>query len=192
MNLELSLFSLFFFFLLWTKTPQRVQDSWEMDCKFGFDFFILDLLASVCLDCELQHLYLQREQESQCVCWWNCMSQVIGQWMNYSLETFNEGSVGGRLGKRWGLVGRWKQLQLSPKRNPNPLLTAFHVCISHIHFSILLHNPHALSALVRSLPSFHTQHSPILIMDAWHSTCSVLCVAVPFYYQVKWQIHIWR
>lgn len=109
--------------------------------------------------------------------------------MNYSLETCNEASVGGRGAEWW--AGE-NSCSLPPKGPPPP-----HFAFSHLYFSYtpfhLVHAPPSCFLLC-TYPfsgSLFLQHSPILITDARRSTCSLLCVAVSFYYWVKWQIHIW-
>lgn len=105
--------------------------------------------------------------------------------MNYSLETFNEASVGGRVGEaREGGGGGAGESSCSFSQRetstpPHLPFTPFHIFISLIHLSILL--PPSPHHVFFSFTSLFPQHSPILITDAWHSTCSVLCVAVPFF-----------
>lgn len=104
--------------------------------------------------------------------------------MNYSLETFNEASVGGRVGEaREGGGGgagesscSFSQRETStPPIYPSLLFTSLFLLST---FPSCCPPPPTMFFFLSPL---FPQHSPILITDAWHSTCSVLCVAVPFF-----------
>lgn len=127
------------------------------------------------------------------VCRWNCMSDkwLESEWIiawRPLMRPQWKGRV--RLKGEKGVVGRWKQLQLSSKRNLHPPLYSPSVLVTSLFLLSTFH-------LAAPPPCFHLctypfswlfpQHSPILSTDAWHSTCSVLCAVVLFYYRVKWQ-----
>lgn len=87
----------------------------------------------------------------------------------------------GGWGEGRGWWRRWKQLQLFQREISTPFSSPLHF-FSRLYFSyplsILLPPPPTM--FLFSFTSLFPQYSPILIMDTWHSTCSVLCVVVPF------------
>lgn len=110
-----------------------------------FSFHILVSLVSEFFFCLCAALFpKQHENESLRGCWWNCASnKVIGGWMNYSLETFNEALVGGRGREVWGRVWAWWAGESSCSflwTGPHPLLPSFLKFIYFL-FTVLLHYP---------------------------------------------------
>lgn len=175
---------------------QRLQRAgiWAFCLNFPFFFYWrqYSLFGSVGIPCAI------RTRIPVSICWWNCVSdkwlesEWIIVWRPLMRPQWEEG---------WGWRRGWWAGESScsfSKKSPTPL-SLFSVfspsIITQIYFSdppfLLAANPLMLSlgALILSpgLPSA----LPSLTTDPWHSTCSVLCVAVPFYYWVKWQIHIW-
>lgn len=102
--------------------------------------------------------------------------------MNYSLETFNGASVGGWVRREKGVVAQVKAAAAFPTRNLHPLLVSPSLLFTSL-FLLSTFHPAAPSPtmFLFSFTSLFPQCSPILIMDTWHSTCSVLCVVVPFF-----------
>lgn len=121
----------------------------------------------------------QQEQNSRRICWWNCTTD---KWLESEWITAWRPLMRPRWGRRLseeGLGGRWKQLQLFPWRKafapPLQSLSRFYfscfpgLAASTLHFILSPPLPLTSSYLAPTHPH----------------TCTVLCVALPFYYQVK-------
>lgn len=93
--------------------------------------------------------------------------------MNYSLETFNEASVGGWLSLEKGVVLQVRAAAAFPKEEtsastplPHLSFTPFQIfIISLIHLSIQLHPPTPAMFPFLFSSALFPQHSPILIMN---------------------------